>query len=316
MGINIGISGWLYPPWRGIFYPPDLTHTKELHYASRHVQSIEINGSFYSLKKPTAYKHWYNETPDDFVFSVKGSRFITHIRRLGDVEIPLANFFASGILYLQQKLGPFLWQLPPRFLYNEERLENFFELLPRTFSQAYNLSEQADRFENSYPVSFKKIKQPLRHAIEVRHHSFENPFFIQLLRKHNIALVFADTAGKWPYMEDITSDFIYLRMHGDSELYASGYDDPTLRWWADRIKLWSSGKEPHDALTMLDSQLHKKKTANRDVYVYFDNDFKARAPINAQTLISFLKQREQRSPSHRHLVLQENFQPISFQNRI
>lgn len=286
MEIRIGISGWLYPPWRGIFYPSDLPFYKELSYASRKVNSIEINGSFYSLKNPEAYIRWYKETPDDFVFSVKGSRFITHVRRLNQAEIPLANFFASGVLHLKEKLGCFLWQLPPRFLYNEELLEEFFKLLPKTFRDAVTLSDEADRFSDSYPESFRKMNRTLRHCLEVRHHSFENPFFIDLLRKYEIALVFADTAGRWPYMEDITSDFLYLRLHGDSELYASGYDDATLRWWADRIKTWSSGKMPKNALVLSD---HSPAVKKRDVYVYFDNDFKARAPHDAQVLMKYLK---------------------------
>lgn len=281
------MSGWLYPPWRGIFYPSDLPHKKELHFASRQVNSIEINGSFYSFQKPESYQHWYDETPADFVFSVKGSRFITHIRRLRDIEIPLANFFASGVLHLQNKLGCFLWQFPPSFRYSEERFETFLKLLPRTFSAAIKLCEQSDRFANTYSPNLKKLKQPLRHAIEVRHRSFENPYFIDLLDKYKVALVFADTAGKWPYMEDITSDFLYLRLHGDSELYASGYDDPTLRWWADRIKIWSEGGSPKNALTISEKKPHLE--AKRDIYVYFDNDFKARAPFDAQTLTRFLK---------------------------
>ncbi|WP_413944088.1 DUF72 domain-containing protein [Bdellovibrio sp. HCB-162] len=286
MEIRIGISGWLYPPWRKIFYPADLPQKKELAYASRQVSSIEINGSFYHYQKPESYQRWYSETPKDFVFSVKGPQYITHIRRLREIEMPLANFFASGVLYLDHKLGCFLWQFPPSFLYNEERLETFFKLLPRTFSEAAKLSDKSDRFSPEYPAALRKQSRELRHAIEIRHHSFENPFFIELVRKYNIAIVFADTAGKWPYIEDVTADFLYLRLHGDEEIYKSGYDIETLNWWADRIKIWSKGKLPKDALNVVDLPVEKRQ---RDVYVYFDNDIKVRAPEDAQTLMKLLK---------------------------
>lgn len=286
MELRIGISGWVYPPWRKVFYPKDLPQKKELFYASRQVSSIEINGSFYNYQKPESYQRWFSETPDDFIFSLKGPQYITHVRRLKDVEMPLANFFASGVLYLEHKLGAFLWQFPPNFVFDEERLENFFKLLPRTFSEAAKLASTSDRFQTEYPTAIRDSQRPLRHSIEVRHHSFENPDFIELLRKYNIALVFADTAGKWPYMEDVTSDFLYLRLHGDEELYKSGYDDATLNWWADRVKTWSSGKLPSDSLNLVDSQIPQKE---RDIFIYFDNDLKVRAPEDAQTLMKKLK---------------------------
>lgn len=288
METRIGISGWRYAPWRGIFYPEDLKQNKELHFASRRVNTIEINGSFYATQRPESYQKWYQDTPPDFVFSVKGPRYITHIRRLKDIELPLANFFGSGVLHLKEKLGPFLWQFPPNFIFNEERLEEFFTKLPRTFKQAAHLADKADRLEPSYPPELRNSNQKIRHAMEVRHHSFENPFFIELLRKFNVALVFADTAGRWPYLEDITSDFLYLRLHGDEELYTSGYDDSTLLWWADRIELWKKGDAPKDALTLVDRQPHQKA---RDVYVYFDNDVKVRAPHDAATLNKMLSRK-------------------------
>lgn len=286
MELRIGISGWVYPPWRKVFYPGDLPQKKELFYASRKVTSIEINGSFYNYQKPESYQRWFAETPNDFVFSVKGPQYITHIRRLRDVKMPLANFFASGVLYLNHKLGAFLWQLPPNFVYDEERLENFFKLLPHTFSEGTKLADTSERFQPDYPQEIRKSSRPLRHCLEVRHHSFENPYFIELLRKYNIALVFADTAGKWPYMEDVTTDFVYLRLHGDEEIYKSGYDEETLNWWADRIKTWSQGKVPSDSLNVVDLTVPKKQ---RDVFVYFDNDIKVRAPEDAQTLMEKLK---------------------------
>ncbi|MFS4458034.1 DUF72 domain-containing protein [Bdellovibrio sp. HCB2-146] len=286
MEMRIGISGWLYPPWRKIFYPEDLPQKKELSYASRQVNSIEINGSFYSYQRPETYQRWFSEVPDDFKFSVKGPRYITHILRLRDPKFALSNFFASGVLCLEYKLGAFLWQLPPNFLFDPDRLDEFLGLLPKNFADAAALAHQSERFQKKYSDAITHSKRRLRHALEIRHHSFENPDFIALLRKHNVALVFADTAGKWPYMEDVTSNFVYLRLHGDEEIYKSGYDEPTLRWWADRIRTWSKGLEPRDALRIGDSA---KSISSRDVFVYFDNDIKVRAPADARSLSKMLK---------------------------
>lgn len=283
MDLRVGISGWRYEPWRQVFYPPKLAQRRELEYASRQVNSIEINGSFYSLQDPASYQQWYDETPEDFVFSVKGPRYVTHIRRLNDVEVPLANFFASGVLHLREKLGPFLWQFAPSFLFNEDKLAEFFELLPRTVDQAIALGAKADRVEPSHPA--KPTERKLRHAIEIRHASFENPDFIDLLHEHDIALVFADTAGTWPYMEDLTSDFVYLRLHGEEQLYASGYDEDAIEFWAERLRTWQKGGQPKDALTMGDGGFAKVK---RDAFVYFDNDIKVYAPYDAQNLYAKL----------------------------
>ncbi|WP_246845424.1 DUF72 domain-containing protein [Bdellovibrio sp. NC01] len=285
METRIGISGWRYPPWRGTFYPEDLAQKNELYFASRQLSSIEINGSFYSTQSPASYKAWYSTTPDHFIFSVKGPRYITHIRRLNDIALPLANFFGSGVLHLKEKLGPFLWQFPPSFRLDEDKLANFFAHLPKTEKQAVQLAKKADRLDPDYPAAAATSQRHLRHAIEVRHHSFENPDFIKLLRDFNIALVLADTAGKWPYMEDATADFMYLRLHGDEELYASGYAPENLNWWSDRIKKWQAGSEPRDALTMAGPDPHPQK---RDVFVYFDNDLKVRAPVDAKSLMHLL----------------------------
>ncbi|ASD64615.1 DUF72 domain-containing protein [Bdellovibrio bacteriovorus] len=288
MEYRIGTSGWVYPPWRNNFYPQNLPQKKELFYASRHLSSIEINGSFYSYQKPSTYLHWYSETPDDFVFSVKGPQYITHISRLKEVEMPLANFFASGVLHLREKLGVFLWQLPPSFVFNPEkaeRLENFFHLLPRSFEDAGELAKKSERFSAEYSPDIIRIKKPIRHAIEVRHHSFENPEFIELLRHNDVALVFAETAGKWPYMEDITSDFLYLRLHGDETFYNKGYEPEQLRWWAQRIKIWAQGRNPKDSLTLLPAT----NGGVRDVFVFFDNDLKIKAPQDAEGLLLLLK---------------------------
>jgi uncharacterized protein YecE (DUF72 family) len=279
--IEVGISGWTYEGWRGTFYPPKLSHKKELEFASRQLPTIEINGTFYSLQRPSSYQHWYEMTPPDFVFSVKANRYITHVKKLNDVEIPMANFMASGPLCLKEKLGPFLWQFPPSMSFDPDKFETFLKLLPRDTEQAVKLAKM-----NVLPKerTFFKIKDHfrLRHAVEVRNNSFLNPWFVELLREHNVAIVFADTAGRWPYLEDLTADFIYLRLHGDEELYVSGYDDESLDFWSDRIKKWRKGKEPADKLTMTDDKIPK---IERDIFVYFDNDAKVRAPVDAKNLL-------------------------------
>ena len=277
--IRIGISGWRYEPWRGTFYPEDLSQKKELHYASRQLNSIEINGSFYSLQRPSSWKQWYEETPDDFVFSVKCSRYITHMRRLKDIDEPLANFYAQGLLALKEKLGPFLWQFPPNFKFDPDRLESFFEKLPRDTKEAAKLAKKHTNFMKGRTHFTVDENRPLRHAIEIRHDSFKTPDFIALLRTHNIALVVADTAGKWPFMEDLTSDFIYARLHGDEALYSSGYTPDALDKWAARVKAWLKGTEVQDAEHASDKPPKKRKS--RDVHIYFDNDLKVRAPFDA-----------------------------------
>jgi uncharacterized protein YecE (DUF72 family) len=281
MEARIGISGWRYEPWRQSFYPPKMPHRQELAFASRMVNSIELNGTFYSLQRPESFKTWYNSTPDDFQFSIKGPRYITHIKRLRNAEAALGNFLGSGVFHLREKLGPFLWQLPPNFLFRDDVLEDFFEILPRSWKDARKAAKKADRLEPDFPP--KVHDGHIRHAIEVRHDSFINPDFIDLLRKHDIALVFADTAGRFPFMEDLTSDFVYLRLHGEEELYASGYPESSLDFWSERIKIWQRGGQPSQAFTISDDPPPKYKT--RDVYVYFDNDVKAYAPFNAQGLL-------------------------------
>jgi|SRR5688500_18094773 len=283
----IGISGWRYPPWRGVFYPSGLPQHRELEYASRILPTIEINGTFYSLQKPENFQRWYEATPDRFIFSIKGSRYITHIRRLREIEIPLANFFASGIFNLREKLGPFLWQFPPSFRYEPDRMKQFFELLPRDTEQALRLARRREtRMKGRVRLSID-TERPLRHAVEIRHESFIDESFIQLLHEHDIALVIADTAKKWPYLEDVTTDFVYLRLHGDQEIYASGYTDEALTRWAARIDAWRNGSQPDDAhLVSVGLRLKKQ---SRDVYCYFDNDVKVRAPFDAQSLISKLE---------------------------
>jgi uncharacterized protein YecE (DUF72 family) len=282
----IGISGWTYEPWRGTFYPEDLPQKRELEYASRQLNSIEINGTFYSLQKPGSFRTWYEQTPDDFVFSLKGGRFITHIRRLRDIETPLANFFASGVLALKQKLGPILWQFPPNFKFDAERFEPFFELLPHDTEAAAELACKHDKNWKGEVCLETDQRRPVRHAVEFRHDSFLTPDFAKLLRKHKIGLVVADTAGLHPYAEDVTADFVYLRLHGAEEIYVSGYTDEALNRWADRIRAWSTGGQPPDAKVLLDQPPPKRK--GRDVYAYFDNDVKVRSPADAKSLAKLL----------------------------
>jgi uncharacterized protein YecE (DUF72 family) len=285
--IRIGISGWTYAPWRGIFFPPGLTQREELAYASRHVRSIEINGTFYALQKPASYAKWAAQTPDDFVFSVKAPRFITHLRRLRNVAIPLANFFASGVLKLGPKLGPILWQLPPSLSYDRARLTTFFSLLPRDTDAAARLARRHDALLSETWTKTDR-NRPLRHALEVRHASFEQPEFIALLREHDIALVVADTAGKWPFMEDVTSGFIYARLHGDKALYVSGYTDDALKRWAGKIRAWSRGTGAPRGTRRVGKPA-VPRPAGRDVFVYFDNDVKTHAPFDAMTLAHQLR---------------------------
>jgi uncharacterized protein YecE (DUF72 family) len=264
-GIRIGISGWRYAPWRGVFYPEDLPQRSELAFAATKVNTVEINGSFYSLQRPEYYAQWYRETPPGFVFAVKGSRYITHMLRLTKIEKPLANFFASGILNLRDKLGPFLWQFPPMFRFNPERLEAFFRLLPRTSGEALALARRRDARMHGRSRLAIDADRPLRHAVEIRHESFMNEAFVRLLREHGIGLVVADTAGKWPKLFHVTADFVYVRLHGDVKIYTSGYSERALAGWAWRIRAWDRD--------------------GRDVYVYFDNDVKVKAPFDALTLM-------------------------------
>jgi uncharacterized protein YecE (DUF72 family) len=256
-----------------------------LAYASRQVRSIEINGTFYSLQRPTSFARWAEAVPDDFVFSVKAPRFITHIKRLKDVHAPLANFFASGPLRLGSKLGPILWQLPPSFRYRGEELEKFLVLLPPDTASAARLARAHDARIKSPWVKIDRSR-PLRHALEIRHQSFCCAEFVTQLRRHNMALVVADTAGKWPLLEDVTADFVYVRLHGDEELYVSGYTPSALRRWAGKIRQWAAGEAP--AGERLAGPPARSRRSGRAVYVYFDNDVKVRAPYDAMRLANLL----------------------------
>jgi uncharacterized protein YecE (DUF72 family) len=264
--VRVGISGWTYAGWRGDFYPEGLVQRRELAYAAERLTSIEINGSFYSLQRPSSYASWRDQTPDDFVFAVKGGRFITHMKKLRGVETALANFFASGVLALGPKLGPVLWQLPENLPYDAERLGNFFDQLPRTTQEAALLASGHDaKVPADRALTTATEDRPLRHALEFRSETYCTDEAFDLLRRHDIACVVADTAGRWPRPEVSTSDFRYVRLHGDTELYASGYSAEALDRWAEKCRGWAE---------------------TQDVYVYFDNDAKGHAPHDAMALLA------------------------------
>jgi uncharacterized protein YecE (DUF72 family) len=252
-----------------VFYPPKLPHRRELEYVASRLSSVEINGSFYSLQRPSSWQSWFGQTPDDFVFSVKGGRFITHMKKLAGVEVALANFFGSGVLALGHKLGPVLWQLPPTLGFDATRLAAFFALLPRSTDEAAWLARRHDARLKDRAFVTAVWDGPVRHALEIRHASYLTPAFPALLREHAIALVVADTAGKWPLIREVTTDFGYVRLHGDAELYTSGYTDAALSTWAATIRGWTE--------------------AGHDVFCYFDNDVKVRAPFDAMSLADKLR---------------------------
>lgn len=286
--IRIGISGWRYKPWRGVFYPEGLRQKDELGFAADSFRTLEINGTFYSLQRPQSFAAWAEQTPEDFLFAVKAPRYITHIRRLKEIEAPLANFLASGLFALGAKLGPILWQFPPSFRFEPQRVESFLKLLPHDTEAAAAIARHHDKVVSGRAVLRPDRKRPLRHAMEIRHESFVVPDFVALLRKYRVALVTADTVA-WPCLMDLTSDFVYCRLHGSEELYTSGYDDETLERWADRVAAWARGQEPADARRVMDKPAPKR--SKRDVFVYFDNDAKVRAPFDAQSLVEKVRQR-------------------------
>jgi uncharacterized protein YecE (DUF72 family) len=268
--VRIGVSGWRYPRWRGDFYPKGLPQRLELTYAAERMSAVEVNGSFYSLQRPSSYAAWSAAVPDGFLFAVKGGRFITHMKKLAGVESALANFFASGVLALGDKLGPVLWQLPERLAFDEGRLEGFFSLLPRTTVEAGRLAARHDdKLAEVRVLTTPLSHRPIRHALEPRHSSFESPEAREVLRRNDICMVVADSAGRWPQMPDATGDFRYVRLHGETELYASGYTDDSLDRWADQCRIWLD--EGHD------------------VHVYFDNDARGHAPHDAVRLLDRLR---------------------------
>lgn len=256
--IRIGIGGWTYEPWRGRFYPSDLTQKRELEYASRKLTSIEINGTFYGTQRATSFEKWHDETPEDFVFSLKAPRFATHRRVLAEAGDSVERFFASGLLALKNKLGPINWQFAPTKQFDAEDFDAFLKLLPK----------QVDG-------------RAIRHAVEVRHESFCHPEFISLLREHGVAVVMAGDSH-YPQLADVTAPFVYARIMGTVEGEALGYSEQTLDSWAVRAKQWAAGERPDDLRRI--EQVAPKPTP-RDVYLYVISGYKASNPVAAMALI-------------------------------
>ena len=288
--VRIGISGWRYGGWRGVFYPPKLPQRRELDFAAQSFPSVEINGTFYSLQRASGFRTWSQATPETFVFSVKAPRLITHMYKLRHVEQALANFFASGLLELGAKLGPILWQFPPQMRYTRERFAAFFALLPRTQGAVASMARlHGPRLEGRARTTLLDGVAPetrVRHCVEIRDESFACAEFVELLREHEVGLVVADTVA-WPLLLDVTADFVYCRLHGSEELYASGYEQEALETWADRIAAWATGGRAEGRRACATEAASRP----RDVFVYFDNDIKVRAPFDAQALESKVKAR-------------------------
>jgi uncharacterized protein YecE (DUF72 family) len=284
--IRIGISGWTFPNWRGTFYPKKLVQKRELEYASRQVNSIEINGTFYALQKPATFQNWYNQTPDDFIFSLKAPQFITHVLRLRECKEPLCTFLASGLLCLKQKLGPILWQFPPYVSLKDNRFEKFVKQLPHNTLKAAKLAKKHDvRFADRVWTETDG-NYPVRHAFEFRHPSFQNKDFIEMLKSYQVAVAVIDSGKNWPYTEDLTSDFVYVRMSGEGPEFKNGYTDSALKRMAKRIKLWAKGGQPKDANCISQQEPYPGK---KDVFVYFNNDEKINAPQDAARMLKQFK---------------------------
>lgn len=281
--IHVGISGWTYKPWRGNFYPDNLPQKLELAFAARRFNALEINGTFYSLQRPSSFQSWYDDTPPEFVFALKGGRYVTHMRKLKEPKQGLANYFASGLLRLREKLGPILWQFPPFLPFDKDRFQEFFDLLPRDTVELSRLAKHHAPFLKKRVELEVDAKRPVRHAIEFRHESFLTDRFIDLLREYKIALVIADVASKFPTAEDVTTNWVYVRLHGSRQLYASGYTPREIKAWAAKIRTWHKGKEPSN-VRRIDGKAPPGKNG-REMYVFFDNtDVKLRAPIDARRM--------------------------------
>ncbi len=267
--IHVGISGWSYARWHGDFYPDEVSQRDELAYVASRLPTVEVNASFYRLQRPSTYERWYDRTPEAFRFAVKGSRYLTHQRRLNDAEVPLATFLASGVLALRDKLGPFLWQLPAAGAPTPERLDAFCALLPRTYGAAAALAAlhgpQLTPDRAWLPPADTGAERPLAHAVEIRSDEALDEV-TEILRRHGIALVVSDGAGTWPMIERATADLAYVRLHGHTVLYHGGYSDHRLRRWVERIRAWDV-----------------------ETWVYFDNDADGRAPYDAERLARRLR---------------------------
>jgi uncharacterized protein YecE (DUF72 family) len=259
--IRIGIGGWTFEPWRGVFYPKGLPHAKELSYASERLTSIEVNGTFYRTQTPATYRKWASEVPDGFVFSLKGPRFAVNRRVLKEAGDSIKRFLDSGVTELGDHLGPLLWQFAPTKKFDQADFGGFLELLPEKFNG-----------------------HSLRHVIEVRHDSFATPEFLALLRKFNMPVVFTDHV-KYPNIADLTGDFAYARLQRGEDEIPTAYTPKDIAAWAKRLQLWAEGKAPDDLRHV---ETRKPKAAPRDVYAYVIHEGKVRAPAGAVALIERL----------------------------
>lgn len=259
--IYVGIGGWTYEPWRGVFYPKGLPQARELAYAAQHLSSIEVNGTFYRTQTPATFRNWAVQVPDAFVFALKGPRYAVNRRILGEAGDSISRFLDSGITELGAHLGPLLWQFAPSKKFDEADFGAFLELLPKTFDG-----------------------HSLRHVVEVRHDSFKTPEFVALLRQFAIPVVFAEHAT-YPAIADVTGDFVYARLQKGNEKLKAGYPENALDAWAERANGWAKGSEPADL-----PRLAKTRAARmpRDVFVYFIHEAKVRAPAAAMALIERL----------------------------
>ncbi len=263
----VGISGWTFPGWRGKFYPKDLVQRRELEYASHVLSSIEINGTFYALQRPATFQSWYAETPEDFRFAVKAPQFMTHILRLKNASEPLANFMASGVLCLKEKLGPILWQFPPNVMLKDDRFEIFLKQLPQNSKEASRLAKKHGKKVEGRAFTKAEGNFPVRHAFEFRHKSFLNKDFMDLMRAHNVAFVFAHEGGKKaPYTEEPTADFVYARLHGEG--FKKGYPQKEIADWAKKVRHWNK--------------------TGLETFVYFSNEAKVYSPVGAIKLLKTL----------------------------
>lgn len=259
--VRAGIGGWTYEPWEETFYPADLPKKSQLHYASRQVTAIEINGTFYRLQKPAVFAKWRDDAPEDFAFAIKAPRYLTYRKVLSEANDSIPRFLGSGLSELQQKLGPILWQLPPSLRFDAEDIAKFLEVLPATLDGL-----------------------PLRHVLEVRHKSFMAPEYVELAKKHSVATVFAHT-DEFPNFADVSADFVYARLRKAVATEPTGYSEADLQEWSKRAQLWAEGGAPDDLPYVSDEKPPKKP---RDVFVFFINGAKERAPAAAKHLLKLL----------------------------
>jgi uncharacterized protein YecE (DUF72 family) len=261
--IRVGIGGWTFAPWRGVFYPDGLPQSQELAYASSRLTSIEVNGTFYSTQSPKTFAKWRKETPDGFVFSLKGPRYAVNRRVLAEAGESVERFFSSGVTELGDRLGPVLWQFAPSKKFDAEDFGAFLALLP----------DKVGGLE-------------LRHAIEVRHPSFATPEFLALARKRRAAVVFSEHAT-YPAIPDATADFVYARLQKGSDEIPTAYPAKELDAWTARARTWAAGSAPAD-LPRIDPD-HRTAAKSRDVFMYVIHEGKVRAPAAAMALIERLK---------------------------